>query len=68
VTIRNVYRHESQESPAPLFKFADTVTIDHLYLQNIRQTTPAGVPLPPLWSNEGVIKELIEHDVDPKNQ
>jgi len=66
VTVRNVHRHEEQESPAPLFKFADTVIIDRLYLQNVRQTTPCGVEKPPLWVNEGEIRELIEHDVDPK--
>lgn len=66
MTIRNVYRYESQESPAPLFHFVDTVKIDRLYLQNIHQTTPVGVPLPPLWNNAGEIKELIEHDVDPR--
>ena len=66
VTVRNVHRHEEQKSPAPLFKFADTVIIDRLYLQNVRQTTPCGVEKPPLWVNEGEIKEIIEYDVDPK--
>ena len=66
MTIRNVYRHESQESPAPLFHFVDTAKIDRLYLQNIHQTTPSGIPLPPFWNNEGEIKEIIEYDVDPR--
>ena len=66
MTFRNVYRHESQASQGPLFKFVDTVKIDRLYLSNIHQNTPDGVPLPPFWINNGEIKELIEYDVDPR--
>ena len=67
MTVRNVYRHESQYSEAPLFKFVDSVKIDRLYLQNIHQTTPDGVEKPPMWVNDGAeIGEIIEHDVDPR--
>ena len=66
MTIRNVYRHESQASAGPLFKFVDTARIDRLYLQNLHQTTAPGVPLPPFWVNDGEIKEIIEYDVDSR--
>ncbi|MBQ8432814.1 MAG: hypothetical protein IJX28_08020 [Clostridia bacterium] len=63
---RNIYRREEQYSAGPLFKFVDSVKIDRLYLQNVHQTTPDGVELPPFWINEGEIKEIIAYDVDPR--
>ncbi|MBQ7384615.1 MAG: hypothetical protein IJV72_07505 [Clostridia bacterium] len=62
IVIRDIYRHEEQSSPAPLFSFADTCEIDRLCLENILQTTAEGVPAPPTWDNRGVIHTLVERN------
>ncbi len=63
VTVRNVYRDEKESSIGALFKFHETVKIDHLLLDNVHQSKRPDVTAP-FWANEGEIVELIESNVD----
>ena len=63
ITLRDIMRHESQSTQAPLLEIDETASIDRLYLENIHQTTEEGVTAPTLRIAAGRVKEWIAHDV-----
>ena len=58
IILRDISRHETAPTQAPLVQIDPTAKINRLFAENISQTTAPGVDAP-LWSNEGDIGELI---------
>ena len=63
LTMRNIHRHVSFETKAPLFKFYDaSCSFDRFVLDNVTQTCAEGASAP-LWDDNGAtFKQLIERD------
>jgi hypothetical protein len=62
VVIRDIYRHEEQNTAAPLIKISSDTVIDRLVLENVYQSAEEGITL---VGNEieGNIQQLIKRDV-----
>ena len=58
IILRDISRHETAPTQAPLVQIDPTAKINRLFAENISQTTAPDVNAP-LWSNEGDINELI---------
>ena len=58
IILRDISRHETAPTHAPLVQIDPTAKINRLFAENISQTTAPGIDAP-LWSNGGDIKDLI---------
>jgi len=63
VTLRNISRHETQDTPAYLVQLDKKAVIGRLVAENISQTTDHGVTAP-LWFDEATVGTRILRDVE----
>jgi len=61
--LRDISRHETTPTRAPLVQIDRTAEIRRLVAENISQTTAPGVTAP-AWVNEATIEQCIERNID----
>lgn len=61
--LRDISRHETAPTHAPLVQIDRTAEIRRLVAENITQTTAPGVTAP-VWFNEAAIEQCLERNID----